>query len=110
MEENNRKNSTKSRQTNPNSLANLIPGNPNGGRRAIPQEFKELAEKNSIPALEAAIAIMRNEDNKTADRLKAIEIVLERGIGKPLQSIDLESKNDSVIRIIMDGDLESWAK
>ena len=68
-------------------------GNP-GGRKPIPQEFKELAEKYSVTALQKVIEIMQDESNKTADRLRAIEIVLDRGIGKPLQQMDITSDNE----------------
>lgn len=95
----NPKNSTGTRNVNPNSLANLIPGNPNGGRRKIPEEFKELAQKNSIPALLKAIDIMNDLNAKTADRLKAIEIVLDRGIGKPTQAIEIGNKEGEEFKV-----------
>jgi hypothetical protein len=86
------------RQVNPNSLANLKKGG-SPGRKPIPQEFKELAEKYSITALEKAIQIMQNVNEKTADRIKAIEIVLDRGIGKPLQQLDMTS-GDEPLQVI----------
>ena len=75
-----------------------VSGNPNG-RKPIPQEFKELAESYSIPALKKAIEIMNDIDAKNTDRLKAIEIILDRGIGKPLQQMDLTS-NDEPLQVI----------
>lgn len=70
-----------------------VSGNPSG-RKPIPQEFKELAEKHSIPALQQAINIMQDENAKYSDRLKAVEIVLDRGIGKPQQPVDITSDNE----------------
>lgn len=72
-------------------------GNP-GGRPSIPQEFKDLALKYSVPALKKAIEIMQDDENKTADKLKAIELILDRGIGKPTQTLDVGNKEGEAFR------------
>lgn len=74
---------------NPNSLANLNPHNGKNGRKKLPKEFKELAEKNTVPALEVVLNIMNDAGAKHTDRLKAAEMVLDRAIGKPKQQTEL---------------------
>jgi len=78
-------------------------GNP-GGRAKTPEAFKELARSNSMEALEAAISIMKSKKEKSSDRLKAVEIVLDRSWGKPVQGFDIGVRNHTenpVIEIIL---------
>ena len=77
-------------------------GNP-GGRPKTPEAFKELARSNSMEALETAITIMKSKKTKSSDRLKAVEIVLDRSWGRPVQGFDIGVRNDTenpVIEII----------
>lgn len=76
-------------------------GNP-AGRKPIPQEFKELAEKYSIPALKKAIEIMERENEDTRNVLKALEIILDRGIGKPTQPIDANINGQLEFVVVID--------
>lgn len=64
-------------------------GNP-GGRPKMPEEFKELAKKYSLPALKVAISIMENPKEKASDRLRAVELIQDRAYGKPKQDVGIE--------------------
>lgn len=79
-------------------------GNKLGGRKPIPQAFKELAEKHSIPALQKAIEIMESDEADYKSVLKAIEIVLDRGIGKPTQPIDANINGQLEFVVVIDDD------
>jgi len=74
-------------------------GNP-GGRPAMPEEFKELAKKHSLSALQVAIDIMLQSDNKPSDRLKAVEIVIDRAYGKPAQATELTGPNGGPLQTV----------
>ena len=62
-------------------------GNHQGGRPKIPDELKEAFKALAPKALEVLQEIMIQGD-KNADRVKAAEVILDRGWGKPLQQID----------------------
>jgi len=61
-------------------------GNP-GGRPKIPDELKE-AFKALAPQALATLADVMNNGDKDSDRVKASEIILDRGYGKATQVID----------------------
>jgi hypothetical protein len=60
-------------------------GNPNG-RPAIAAEVAELAQQHGPEAIEKAVHIMRHaKDPRVA--LAAVELLLNRGFGRPLQAL-----------------------
>jgi hypothetical protein len=61
-------------------------GNPSGRSKAI-ISFKELARSHGEEALQTVINIMRSDKAKNADKLKAVEIILNRGFGLPTIAI-----------------------
>jgi hypothetical protein len=67
-------------------------GNPTGRPKA-PKEFSELAKNKSVDALKTLIELMENMKTKANDRIKAAEIVIAYGVGKPLQQVDLSSSD-----------------
>ena len=75
-------------------------GNP-GGRPKVPEQFKELVQEKSIPALRAIIAIMENPRSKANDIFMCAKLILEYANGKPLDKIDMTSRTegDFVIKI-----------
>jgi len=78
-------------------------GNP-GGRKRLPEEFKQLARSNSELALKAVIEIVKNPKSKDSDKIRAAEIIMDRGWGKPVQGFDIGVRNDTenpVIEIIL---------
>jgi len=58
-----------------------ISGNP-GGRPKGRSEVNELALKWSPEALRTLMRIMRDEEEETKERIRAAEIILDRGLGK----------------------------
>jgi hypothetical protein len=104
--------------TNPRSLANLKPfpkgrsGNPKG-RAKLPDLKAAIAkvladEKDGYTALEACLMALRARAAK--GDVRAIEVLLDRGYGKPRQSMDmtlatadLESLTDDQLLAIAKG-------
>ena len=82
------------------------PGNKSGGRPKMPEEFKELAKKYSLPALRVAISIMEDVEQKASDRLKAVELIHDRAYGKPKQDVGIEGDlTFTIIKpVLPDGD------
>lgn len=60
-------------------------GNP-GGRPKAAYDVKALAQKNTKEAFEVILRIMRDAE-KPDLALKAANIIIERGYGKPIQEI-----------------------
>lgn len=81
-------------------------GNP-GGRPKMPDEFRELAQKNSVAALQKVIEIMNSPESKTSDILKSCELIIERVYGKPSQDHYLETttKGGSPLLVVLEGGL-----
>lgn len=56
------------------------------GRPKIAQEIKDLALSYSAIALNKVMEMIDNPKTKDSDRIKAIEIILDRGLGKSVQT------------------------
>lgn len=63
-------------------------GNPSG-RPKMPDNLREAIRAACPAAVELLVSIVTDTDVRAADRLKAAEILLERGYGKPAQSQDI---------------------
>lgn len=61
-------------------------GNP-GGRPKDTLGLKELARANTEEAIKTLVSIMRNKKASAAARVAAVAALLDRGYGKPSQSI-----------------------
>lgn len=85
-------------------------GNPSG-RPKLPPELRELAKAAAPDAIKRAIALTTHSDPNVA--LKAINLVLDRGYGKPsqaheisgpgggpIQSIDLTNATDEHLEVL----------
>ena len=75
-----------------------ISGNP-GGRPKMPEEFRQLARENSIPALQVVVNILKNPASANKDRLKAAEIILDRAWGKPVQGVEMSGRDGGPIEV-----------
>jgi len=67
-----------------------------GGRQAgtpnkVTHPIREAAQEYTIDALETLVAIMRDEASPPAARVAACNSILDRGHGKPSQSIDVNT-------------------
>ena len=78
-------------------------GNKGGGRKELPPEIKEMCRALTPQAIEIAKRIMLDDDQKASDRLRAVEIILDRGYGKPAQAIELPP--DSVPQVVIVGNV-----
>lgn len=74
-------------------------GNCGGGRPKLPEELREAFQAVCPEALEVLAAIMRNKYARNNDRIRAAEIILERGYGKAPQSIDLAAAGEMLVQL-----------
>jgi len=61
----------------------------NGGRKKLPEELRTAFRAEGYRALDVLLAVMMDPEARTADRIRAAEIILDRGYGKPAQAVDL---------------------
>ncbi len=82
----------------PNSLANLRmwkpgqSGNPKGMEPGV-GHVRELAKQYTAEAIEKLVQIMRDEDAPSSAQGAAANALLDRGWGKPDQSVNIDSGN-----------------
>jgi hypothetical protein len=57
-----------------------ISGNP-GGHKPIPQEAKELFRESAVKCAQWLAEIAANKNERTADRIKAMQIITDRAWG-----------------------------
>lgn len=77
--------------------------NSNGGRPKLPEDVKQMCRELTPKAIETAKKIMLDEGARASDRLRAAEIILDRGYGKPVQAVDLDAS--SVPQVVFIGDV-----
>ena len=70
-------------------------GNP-GGRPKVVGEVVSLARLHKEEAIEALVGILRNKKAPAQARVAAANAILDRGYGKPAQSVDLGFKRESM--------------
>ena len=67
----------------------FVAGNGTGGRKKMPEELKKAFQAAAPEALAALKEILAT--GKPSDRIRAAEVILDRGYGKPAQAVDVES-------------------
>ena len=77
-------------------------GNPKG-RPMMPEELKEKCRSYTEEGIETLIALARNNKKQPKDRIKAIEILLERGYGKAAQAIVGGEDGDKPVKLSIEG-------
>lgn len=83
-------------------------GNPTGKARittaglALSETIRK-ATKEGAELAEIALEIARNEDNRPADRLDAIEYLTTRGFGKPSETTSVETELGTAIGVGVHG-------
>jgi hypothetical protein len=65
-------------------------GNP-GGRVGVPADVRELARAHTVSALETLASVMLSDEAPSAARVAAANAILDRGYGKPAQSVTGEN-------------------
>lgn len=73
-----------------------VSGNP-GGRKAMSPELKEIFYAATFDAAKLLIAVINDCTEKTENRIKASEIVLDRVYGKAHQAIQAQVENSTNI-------------
>jgi len=79
-------------------FAKGVSGNPSG-RKPEPQAFKELAVNNCVELLQIVIDIAKDPNASNKDRLRAVDMVLDRGLGKAVQQMDINGNAEYVIKV-----------
>lgn len=74
-------------------------GNPNG-RPKDTAEVRELAKKYTLQAIERLADIMDNGD-KDAAKINAATALLDRGWGRPSQSIDIDDAVKDLVQLVI---------
>ncbi|MCJ2030725.1 DUF5681 domain-containing protein [Methylobacterium sp. J-043] len=69
-------------------------GNPKGKPPVI-REVVELAKQQTENAIEALVSIMGNEKSNASARVQAAVALLDRGWGRPKQSVDVKVDHDA---------------
>ena len=62
----------------------------NGGRKKMPEDLKQAFRAACPDALRVLVEIVNKLDAKDSDRIRAAEVILDRGYGKPVQAVDLD--------------------
>src|SRR3954470_19233058 len=70
-------------------------GNP-GGRPKLPAEIREMFQARSQEALEVLTRCLQSDDDRIA--MLAAQAILDRGYGKPTQTIDANINEESSFR------------
>ena len=78
---------TKRKKGNPAWRKGGVSPNP-GGRPAVVGELQELARIHTSQALMTLVEVMNNSDAPPAARVTAATALLDRGYGKPTQSVE----------------------
>lgn len=66
---------------------------------SLRRELRDIAKDYTIEAINAAVAIMRKAKARDSDRLKAVEILLDRAHGRPLQIAEVTGKDGGAIEV-----------
>lgn len=66
-------------------------------KKPLPEEFRQAGQE----ALDILLAVMRDDTARNADRIKCAEIILDRGYGKPRQSVDLAPRENEACGVVI---------
>ena len=89
----------------------FVKGNKNGGRPKMPEAMKQAFRAAAPDACRVLIGIVNDESAANKDRIRAAEVILDRGYGKPVQAVDLEGSIDAIpVAISFEGVLEEWSR
>ena len=73
------------------------------GRPPMPEELKQAVRRMAPTALDVLSSIVADESAKKADRIRAAEVLLDRGYGKPAQSVDVSG--GGIPQVVIVGDV-----
>ena len=75
-----------------------VSGNP-GGRPKLEVSIRELAQRNSMEALETLVQVMRT--GKPGERLVAANAILDRAYGRPTQSVEMSGDRTTLVDLLV---------
>lgn len=84
----------------------FVKGNTGGGRKAMPKAMKEMAVEYAPQALQYAYQVMTDDAEKTAYRLDAAKLIIDRAYGKPAQDINAALTTGENFTLVITGDQE----
>ena len=84
---------TKRKKGNPAWQKGMVSPNA-GGRPAVIRDLREAAQGYSAEALETLAKVMRDKESPPASKVAAARELLDRGFGKAVQAVDVNSKVD----------------
>ena len=73
-------------------------GNP-GGRPKLEVSIRDLAQQNSMEALETLVQVMRT--GKPGERLIAANAILDRAYGRPTQSVEMSGDRSTLVDLLV---------
>ena len=76
-------------------------GNHSGGRKRLPEDLKEAFRAECQKALKTLVSILDSADASNRDKIRAAEIILDRGYGKPVQAVEMDA--DAAPQIVFIG-------
>lgn len=80
-------------------------GNPSG-RKKIPEDIKQAFKELTPIAIEKLTELLTSSEDERIV-MDAVKVVFDRHLGKALQQV--ESKNENVTKIVLEGDVDEWA-
>lgn len=82
----------------------FAPGNPGGGRKKMPEEIKK-AFRDLVPeSILTLTKILRSDESKDSDKIKVVEVILDRALGKAVQALEHTGKDgEALILKVIDG-------
>ncbi|GEO42309.1 hypothetical protein SAE02_64570 [Skermanella aerolata] len=75
-----------------------VSGNP-GGRPKLEVSIRDLAQQNSMEALETLVQVMRS--GKPGERLVAANAILDRAYGRPTQSVEMSGDCSTLVDLLV---------
>ena len=55
----------------------------------MPEEVRDIARAASPKAMNALVAILDSEDSRPGDIIRAAEVIMNRGYGTPMHSVEM---------------------
>lgn len=78
-------------------LPGTPPPNPGGRPRNSISLVRSLCQQHCTEAIELLLSIIRDGNARDRDRIAAAEVILERGLGKPIAEDQLEAMTASTL-------------
>lgn len=75
-------------------------GGSNRATQHIKKTFAEMARDLVPEALEIVASIMRDDQQTGSARIAAVNVIMDRGLGKPMQAVHLSGPNGGPIQTI----------